>query len=116
MNRAHVFIVSLLTGIALELGIQLLSGRQEAWDSVLYWRFGLPVAVAISAAMGALSREGAWRWTSVIVPAQVLTMLVQRGEPGGLWPLALAFSLILSAPFVVVAFVVSKLRPAHLHQ
>jgi hypothetical protein len=39
-----------------------------------------------------------------------LTMLMRRGELGGLWPLAVAVSAIFSAPFVVVAFVSSRLR------
>jgi hypothetical protein len=39
-------------------------------------------------------------------------MMVRSGELGGLWPLAFALSTILSAPFVVAAFLGSRLRPS----
>jgi len=48
-----------------------------------------------------------------IVPSQVMTMIVRSGDLGfGLWPLTVALSTFLSAPFVAAAFVGSRLRPA----
>jgi len=38
-------------------------------------------------------------------------MMVRNGELGGLWPLTLILSAILSAPFVAAAFVGSRFRP-----
>jgi hypothetical protein len=45
-----------------------------------------------------------------IVPAQVTTMMVRSGELGSLWPLAVALSAVLSAPFVAAAFAASRWR------
>lgn len=112
MRNVQVLIASLFTGAALEIGVQAASGRREAWDSTEYWTIGLPLALAASFALGFLSRGSAWRWTWTIVPSQVLTMIVRSGELGGLWPLAVALSAILSAPFVVAAFFGSRLRPS----
>ena len=111
MPASTVAVISVLTGVALELGIHLLSGRREAWDSPQFWTIGLPVALVVSAALGRLSRHRAWLWTGAVVPSQVLTMMLRSGELGGLWPLTVVFSAILSAPFVFAAFVGSRFRP-----
>ena len=105
-------ILAVGTGIALELGIHALSGRREAWDSTQFWSIGLPAAVVLSAALGRLSRGRAWLWTFAIAPSQVMTMMVRSGEIGGLWPLTVALSAILSAPFVLAAFIGSRFRRA----
>jgi hypothetical protein len=99
-----------LTGVLLELVLGVLSGRREAWDSAQYWTIGLPLAIVAAAAIGFYSRGTDWLWTALIVPGQVLTMMVKSGEIGGLWPLTVMFSAILSAPFVLVAFVASRFR------
>jgi hypothetical protein len=104
-------ILCVATGIALELGVHALSGRQEAWDSAQYWTIGMLVAIIASGAFGRLSQRRDWLFTFVIIPSQVLTMMVTSGEIGSLWPLALALSSVLSTPFVAAAFVGSRFRP-----
>jgi hypothetical protein len=64
--------------------------------------------------IGFAARRPEWRWTVVIAPSQVLAMMVRSGEIGGLWPLTLVLSSILSAPFVAAAFVGSRLRRSNL--
>ena len=68
-GRRTVILISVATGVALELGIHALSGRREAWDSAQYWTIGLPLAAAVAAAAGYFSRATAWTWTAVIVPS-----------------------------------------------
>lgn len=99
-----------LTGAVLELGVHALSGRREAWDSAQFWTLGLPIACLASAAIGYFSRSTDWKWTLVVAPSQVMTMMVRGGEVGNLWPLTLAASTVLSAPFFVASFVGSRLR------
>jgi hypothetical protein len=103
-------LLAVLTGVALELGIHALSGRREAWDSAEFWVIGLPVAGLVSAAIGWLSRGRDWVWTLLVAPGQVTTMMVRGGELGGLWPLTVVLSAILSAPFVAAAFIGSRFR------
>ena len=113
LNRRSVIVLCVAAGAGLELSIQALSGRREAWDSGLYWTLGLPVVALLSAAIGLASERFDWLWTFLIVPSQVTTMMLRSGEIGSLWPLAAALSSILSVPFVAAAFVGSKMRRAH---
>jgi hypothetical protein len=110
MTRRTVLILAAVgTGVALELGVHMAGGRREAWDSPIYWTVGLPLAAVVSAVIGYSASGRDWLSTALIVPSQVFTMMVRSGELGGLWPLAVALSAILSAPFVAAAFVASRL-------
>jgi hypothetical protein len=111
LRRWTIVALSVATGVALELGILALSGRREAWDSPQYWTIGLPSALVVSLVIGFLSRRKEWLWTLVIVPSHVTTMMLRSGEIGGLWPLTMILSAILSVPFVVAAFIGSRFRP-----
>ena len=110
MTRSTTIGCAALTGVALELTVALLTGRREAWDAPQFWTLGLPAALAGAAAIGFFSKGTDWRWTALVVPGQVATMMVRGGEIGGLFPLTIALSAILSAPFVLAAFVASRFR------
>jgi hypothetical protein len=112
LSRRTAVLVSLLTGVALELGVGLVTGRSEAWDSGLFWTIGLPMALVVAAVVGFLSKGRYWVWTLLIVPGQVLAMMIRNQEIGTLWPLTLILSAILSTPFVCAAFIGSRFRKA----
>jgi len=112
LDKRGVIVAAVVTGVVLEIGFHLLTGRREAWDSPQFWVIGLPAAAVISAVVGYSSRSNDWIWTALIVPSQVTTMMVSHGEIGGLWPLTVVFSSILSLPFVIAAFIGSRFRPA----
>ena len=110
LNKRSAILLSAAIGLALELGIHAMSGRREAWDSGEYWTVGLPVALVLSLVIGLLTRDRDWLWTALVVPSQVLTMTVRNGALGGLWPLTVLLSTILSFPFVLAAFVGTRFR------
>jgi hypothetical protein len=110
LARRTVIAIALVTGMLLELGVHALSGRREAWDSTQYWTIGIPCALAASAAIGFFSRGSDWIWTAAVIPGQVATMMIRSGEIGGLWPLTVILSAVLSAPFVIAAFVGARFR------
>ena len=113
MDRRITAALSILTGVALELGVALRSHRREAWDSEVFWVVGLPCALIACVAIGWGARGRDWRWTAAVVPAQVVTMMARNGDLGfNLWPLVVAFSAVLSAPFVFAAFIGSRLSSA----
>ena len=111
-SRRTTILLSVLTGVLLETGINIMTGRREAWDSGLYWIAGLPLAAVAAALIGYLSRGRDWIWTLLIVPGQVLTMIVRSDGISGLLPLMVVLSAILSLPFAFVAFIGSRFRSA----
>ena len=112
MPPAVVVALSFVTGILLELIVHAVTGRREAWDSPVFWTYGLPAAIAASFAIGLLARGRAWLGTLAVAPGQVAAMMVRSGEMGTLWPLALALAALLSAPFVGASFLGWKARAA----
>jgi NAD/NADP transhydrogenase beta subunit len=112
LERRGVILASVVAGVVLELAIQLVSGRREAWDSQAYWAIGVPAVLVVAAVIGFLSRGRAWVWTFLIVPGQVTAMMARSGEIGTLWPLTAALSSLLSVPFVAAAFLGSRFRRA----
>ena len=112
MSPAVAVVLSFVTGILLELIVHAVSGRREAWDSPIFWVYGMPAALAVSFGIGVLAKGRAWLGTLAVVPGQVGAMMVRTGEIGNLWPLALVLSAILSAPFVAASFLGWKARAA----
>ena len=103
-------LVSIVIGISLEVGVTLLTGRREAWDSGLYWTVGLPLAAVGAGMIGYVAAGRGWLSTALIVPAQVAAMTLRSGSLGGLWPLMLVASSVLSLPFVGVAWMARRFR------
>lgn len=113
MRKGFVIALMIVTGVAVELGIELATGRREAWDSDVYWTLGLPIAMLVSVLAGFISQGRDWLWAAAVVPAQVTTMMATSGDILGglsLWPLMVALSSVLSAPFIGAAYVGSRFR------
>jgi hypothetical protein len=103
-------LISIAVGVALEVGVAVATGRRESWDAGVYWSTGVPLAALAAGAIGYLARGRAWLSPALMVPAQVAAMIYRSGGAGSLWPLTLAFSFVLSLPFVGVALVGRQLR------
>jgi hypothetical protein len=105
-------LLAIVIGITLEVGVTLVTGRREAWDAGVYWTVGLPLAALGAALIGYTAAGRGWLSTALIVPAQVAAMTLRSGSSGGLWPLVLILSSVLSLPFVGVAWIARRVRPA----
>jgi hypothetical protein len=92
LKRNAIIVLTVLLGVGLELGIEVATGRREAWDTGSYWMIGLPIVCLGSLVLGYASAGRAWLWTVLVIPSQVATMMIRNGEIGGLWPLAVALS------------------------
>ena len=106
--------IAIATGIAIELGIEAVSGRREAWDSEFYWMLGVPIAALVSVLIGFIAERRDWLWAAAIIPSQVVTMMATSGDLGldGLimMPVMAVLASVLGAPFVAASFVGSKFR------
>lgn len=110
MTSRTALLLCILTGVALEVGVGMASGRLEAWDSPLYWTIGLPIAFAVAVLVGLFSRGQSWLCAGAIVPAQ-MTAMVLRGRGGfDLWPLSLLAGAILGSPLLLAALIASRRR------
>jgi hypothetical protein len=103
-------VFAVLIGVCLEVVVHLVTGRNEAWDSPVFWTAGMPAALVASFGLGLLAKGRAWLATLAVAPGQVAAMTIRAGEVGSLWPLAIALSAVLSAPFVAASFAGWKLR------
>ena len=96
-------------GVVVWVSITLISGRREAWDSALYWRYGMPLLIAASGWLGWRFPARAWRWPLAAFAAQAASLFVIR-PGGGLLPLGLLAFLILSLPCVLAALLGAWIR------
>jgi hypothetical protein len=105
----HCAVLAALAGAVIWLAIAAASGRAEAWDSPLYFQFGLPLAVLVSAVLGWLVPERPWRWSMILMTAQWAAMAL-TAPVGTLWPLGLVAFLVLAVPGVIAATLAARLR------
>ena len=109
MRAGALYAIAAAGGIAVWVAVAALGGRREAWDSTLYWALGMPALVALAAALAWIEPSRAWRWAVTPFLAQFAWMVATSSD-AGLWPLGLAFMLVLSLPAWVATLVVKGLR------
>lgn len=84
------------------VGISMVSGRREAFDSALYYQIGMPVICLASAVLGFLEPRKSWRWGALPICGQFFWLLITQG-PGNLLPLGMIAFSILSIPSIISA-------------
>lgn len=102
--------IAAVVGAALWLATALLTGQREAWDAAAYWSIAYPLALMACAWLGYAFPKRAWRWVLALFTAQFLAMCGRNGELGNLWPLGLAFFVVLALPGILVARLASRFR------
>jgi peptidoglycan/LPS O-acetylase OafA/YrhL len=96
-------------GAVVWLGIMAASGRREAWDSGLYWSYGMPLMFLVSGALGYAFPVRTWRWALAGFGGQAAAAFV-RNPSGNLLPLGLVLFLVLSVPCMAGARIGAALR------
>jgi hypothetical protein len=104
VKKEHlVYIAALGGGVLLWLGTMAISGRNEAWDSPLYWSAAYPLCIAIAGALGFIEPTRAWRWGLAIMLVQPVVMVLASGGGFSLLPLGLIMFAVLALPAVLGA-------------
>jgi hypothetical protein len=80
------------------------TGKREAWDSELYFVYGIPAVCLVSLVAGFIEPRHAWRWGVMPLAGQFIWLLVTKG-PGNLLPLGVIVFGIFSIPSVVTALI-----------
>lgn len=92
----------------------VVSGRNEAWDSPLYWAVAYPLALASSFSLGYFAPERPWRWALTLMLVQPVVMVLMTGG-GSMLPLGLALFAILALPGVWLARLGARRRVSSWH-
>jgi hypothetical protein len=105
----RLYYVALATGALLWLGTAIVSGRNEAWDSPLYWSITYPLCLLSAGALAYVEPVRPWRWPLALMLVQPIVMLVTSGSSLSLLPLGLVMFGILALPPILVARAVAWL-------
>ena len=92
MNKRNGYLISAALaagGLAVWVLITSLTGRREAWDSPVFWWFGVPAMLALNAAAGFMEPERIVMKGLVSVALQPAAMAVKTGEIGSMFPFGL---------------------------
>ncbi len=98
-----------LSGVVLWAGTTLLTGRREAWDAAAYWTMAYPAGIVMSAVLGYLATDRAWRWGLVLMLAQAVALALLARD-FSLLPLGLVLFGVLALPPMFAATVGARRR------
>jgi hypothetical protein len=104
------YVIALAGGALLWLGTMALSGRNEAWDSPIYWTIAYPLCIALSGFLAYREPVRPWRWALATMLVQPVVMAFTSGGSFGLLPLGLILFAILALPAMLAARIAARLR------
>ena len=99
--------ISLAAGACAWIGISIVSGHSEAWDSSLYWIVGIPFLVLVTVGICYTYPNRAWRWPLMMAIGQA-GIAFMTNPTGNLLPIGLITFLVVSVPLFVTAFIAAK--------
>ncbi len=103
MRTITLYATAVIAGAGVWIGIGLVTGVREAWDSPLYFSVGMPVLFVATALLGAIEPTAPWRWGVVVVVPQAIIGAIQAPSLN-LWPLSLVFLGILCGMFSLSSY------------
>ena len=100
-------IAAALSGIAVWIGIGVIIGNPEAWDSPLYWKGGIPFLALVTFIIGFLEPKTPYIWGVIQALSQSIVILSQGiffGYSLNLWPPSIVVNIVLAIPSIISAF------------
>jgi len=101
-REAWFYGAAFVSGIAVWIAVSAASGREEAWDSSLYFSAGIPAICAVSMALAFFAPVQSWRWGLTPLAGQFLWLLLSQGV-GNLLPLGVVAFGLFSVPAILAA-------------
>lgn len=98
-----IYAIALIGGAGLWIAASVISGRSEAWDSLLYWNVAYPLAIALAGILGYMAPEKPWRWALAVMLVQPVVMMITTSTSFSLLPLGLILFAVLALPAIVIA-------------
>lgn len=100
-------IIAGLSGIAVWIGVGIITGNPEAWDSALYFKGGIPFLALVSFILGIIEPKAPYRWGIIQGLSQSIVTLGQGlyfGYSMNLWPPSIVVNIALSLPSIISAY------------
>jgi len=108
-SSSPAYVAAAVSGAILWLATSAISGRNEAWDSPLYFAVAYPLAIAFAGLLGYLFPRKAWRWGLIIMLVQPVILAI-TAKTFGLMPLGLILFGVLAIPPMIAARVMAAIR------
>lgn len=105
----YLYILSMIFGAIIWIGISYLVGKIEAWDSRYYFLYGLPSMMLMTGVLGYIETIRPWRWGISIVASQAL-ILGLKNPTANLLPLGLVVFGVISVPCIATAYLGSFVK------
>jgi hypothetical protein len=106
----HLYYLAAAGGALLWLGTMAVSGRNEAWDSPLYWSIAYPLCLLLAGVFGYVEPVRPWRFALTLMLIQPVVMLLTAGGGLSLLPLGVIMFGILALPPIMIARISAWLR------
>lgn len=103
LSSTRGYVIALAGGALLWIGTMAVSGRNEAWDSPLYWSLAYPACMALTGWLAYQEPTRPWRWAFAVMLVQPVVMVLTSGSSFGLLPLGLVLFGVLALPPMLVA-------------
>ena len=110
LNRKLIpYALSAATGIIVCYTISFATGSPEAWDSIEYFYYGIPIMCIAAIIISYHFPKAVWRWAFTMAIGQSVALVV--GSPGSwnLWPLSIIAMIVCSLPQFICALAASWL-------
>lgn len=106
----YLYYIAATAGALLWLGTMAVSGRNEAWDSPLYWSVAYPLCLLFAGVFGYVEPARPWRFALALMLVQPVVMILTSGSSFSLLPLGVIMFAILALPAIIVARISAWLR------
>jgi len=94
--------IAAASGAAVWIILSRISHHREAWDSDLYFIYGIPVLCVVAAVLAYVEPQQPWRWAVTPFAAQAVWMFLTQGF-GSMFPLGLFVLVLFSIPALLTA-------------
>ncbi|NKB32822.1 MAG: hypothetical protein GKR91_06960 [Pseudomonadales bacterium] len=106
LKDSYILILSATVGFFVCLIISVITGSNEAFDSPVYFRIGIPLMCIMIALIAWFFPNQPWRWVVSMGTGQFIAILL-GGNSLSLWPIAIVFMALLSIPQLITALAVA---------
>jgi len=108
-TNASAYMMAIVFGLAVWISISKISGSAEAWDSPLYFAYGIPGGMVAMGVIGYIWPSRPWRWPLAMTVAQA-SLAIAQNPTANMLPLGLIAFGLLAIPSLATVYLGAFLR------